>query len=82
MSLDAMATKGESKLNAKVGSMQTSYGASASRAQTNYDALPFGPTRKSNYRSAWSFAPSNYSAKVTAGIGAKWRRNWTAKMSE
>jgi len=80
--MEAMASKGEAKLRAKVGGMQSSYSASASRAQTNFAAVGFGPTRTSNYRSAWAFMPSNYAAKVTAGIEAKWRANWLAKMRE
>jgi len=75
-SLAEMASKGAAKLRAKTGSMAASYNAAKGRMKTGYGAMPFGPTRK-----------SNYNAGIDAGTYrtpdvAKWERNWVAKMSE
>jgi hypothetical protein len=80
--LEDMAAKGRRKYAAKIPLMTKSYAAAESRAKDHYDKTPFGPTRKSNYKSAWAYMPANYSAIVKPGLEAKWSDNWKAKMVE
>lgn len=77
-----LAKIGRENYTRKIPGMHTSYAAAASRAQAGYDATPFGPTRKGNYRSAWTVMPGHYTAKVTAAVADKWVRVWSAKMAE
>lgn len=74
-SLSEMASKGYTKATAKDSSIKASWAASKSRMQAGYDAMPFGATRKSNYRAAIAVA-THYTD------WEKWRRNWEAKMAE
>jgi hypothetical protein len=80
--LEDLAAKGESKYRAKIPSMRRSYRAAESRAKSGYDATPFGPTRKANYKDAWKFMPDHYDLMVKEGLEKKWRDHWTAKMKE
>jgi hypothetical protein len=78
--MEAMASKGEKKLTAKLDNMKKSYSAASSRAQSNFAAVGFGPTRTANYRSAWTYMPGNYDTGMTADKIAKWRTNWLASL--
>jgi hypothetical protein len=71
-----MVAKGQAKLAAKSASMSSSWNAAKSRMQSNYGAMPFGPTRKSNYNAGVS------AATYHAPDPNKWAKNWQAKMSE
>lgn len=82
VSLAELAAIGKANYSRKISSMHASFRASSSRAQAGYDATPFGPTRKSNYKSAWAVMPDHYVKKVTAAGADKWERTWTAKMGE
>ena len=75
-SLEEMASTGAAKLARKAGSMASSYNAAKSRMQSNYAAMPFGSTRKSNYNTGVS------AATYRAPDATKWATNWKAKMSE
>lgn len=81
-SISDMASKGKANYKRKIDGMRSSYAASESRAKKGYDATPFGPTRKKNYKSAWTVMPGNYNLKVKAGVEDKWARNWEEKMKE
>lgn len=82
VTLDDLAKKGKTKLSKKIPRMPDSYRKAKSRAITNYKKMPFGPTRKANYESAWEYMPDNYELKVKPGLEDKWARNWKAKMAE
>jgi len=75
--LDEMAAKGKAKLSAKAASMKRSYSAALPRMKTGYDATPFGPTRKANYKSGVDAGAKFYHVDPD-----KWERNWKAKMAE
>jgi hypothetical protein len=80
--LEDLATKGATKYGAKIPTMKRSYRAAEARAKSGYDATPFGPTRKANYKDAWKYMPDHYDLMVKAGLEAKWRDRWTTKMRE
>lgn len=82
VSIGDMSSKGRANLSRKIPGMAASFAASAGRAKANYGMLPFGPTRKRNYESAWATMPGNYSKMVGPGMADKWARNWAAKMAE
>jgi len=82
VTLEALGDKGARKYGAKITAMVASYRGAATRAQAGYDATPFGPTRKGNYRRAWEFMPDNYATIVRPGLETKWREKWIAKMRE
>jgi hypothetical protein len=82
VTLEELAKKGADKYGKKIETMRRSYRAAKDRAISHYDATPFGPTRKANYRSAWTFMPDHYELVVTPGLEKKWSENWTAKMKE
>jgi len=73
--IDEMVRKGVNKLRNKADSMIRSWNAAKSRMIAGYDATPFGPTRKSNYRAGIQTAEFRVNPE-------KWARNWPAKMSE
>jgi hypothetical protein len=73
--LDQMASKGYTKLVNKAAQISASWNAAKARMTAGYDATPFGPTRKANYRAAIQAASHRTDPE-------KWRRNWTAKMAE
>jgi hypothetical protein len=75
LTLTEMAAKGERKLRAKAATISASWEAAKSRMKAGYDATPFGPTRKSNYKAAIDVAKHRLDID-------KWRRNWEAKMKE
>lgn len=77
--LDEMAAKGKDKLTRKADQMERSYYAAKDRMVSNYERLPFGPTRKANYRSGIDAAVS---ARRYRTDPDKWETNWKAKMSE
>ena len=62
-------------MDRKAASMSASWAAAKARMKTGYGAMPFGPTRKSNYSSGVDAA----SHRVDTD---KWARNWAAKMRE
>ena len=76
--LEEMATKGATKYAAKIPLMRRSYRAAEDRAKAGYDATPFGPTRKANYKDAWKYMPDHYDMMVKPGLEAKWRERWIA----
>jgi hypothetical protein len=80
--LEELGAKGARKYGQKIDRMKKSYRAAEGRAKTGYDATPFGPTRKANYKSAWSYMPDNYDLMVKSGLENKWKAHWTAKMTE
>ncbi len=80
--LEDLATKGATKYGAKIPTMRRSYRAAESRAKSGYDATPFGPTRKANYKEAWKYMPDHYDLIVKPGLEAKWKDRWSAKMRE
>ena len=71
-----MVSKGQAKLAAKGPSMAASWNAAKSRMQSNYAAMPFGPTRKSNFNAGVN------AATYRAPDPNKWATNWQAKMQE
>lgn len=73
--IEEMAAKGVRKLRQKAASITASWEAAKSRMIAGYDATPFGPTRKRNYREMVQAA----SHRVDPD---KWERNWPAKMRE
>jgi len=81
VTLEELANKGRRKLQTKLDTMKQNYASAKDIAVENYEALPFGPTRKANYRKAWEYMVSNYQSKMTPDIVEKWARNWTKKMS-
>jgi hypothetical protein len=82
VTLEELATKGSKRYAAKIERMRRSYRGAKDRAISHYDALPFGPTRKANYKAAWEVMPDNYDLVVKPGLEKKWAENWTAKMKE
>lgn len=74
-SIEEMTAKGVAKLRAKAASITASWNAAKSRMIAGYEATPFGPTRKGNYRSGVQAATHRTDAD-------KWERNWPAKMRE
>ena len=83
VTLEELANKGYRKLSAKIESMKADYAAAKEDAIAGYEALPFGPTRKANYRKAWEqYAVANYQAKMSPDIAEKWKRRWTSAMSK
>lgn len=74
--LAEMAAQGSSKLRAKAASMEASWTAARPRMSAGYDATPFGPTRKSNYKAGIG------NATYRAPDAEKWARNWAGKMAE
>ena len=82
VTLDDLAEKGRTKLAKKIPKMPASYRKAKDRAISNYNKLPFGPTRKANYSAAWDYMPTNYERKVKPGLEDKWATNWKAKMAE
>ena len=75
LTLDEMAAKGVRKLRAKADSITRSWEAAKPRMISGYEATPFGPTRKANYRKAIEAARHRLDIE-------KWERNWKAKMAE
>jgi hypothetical protein len=73
--LEEMVRKGVNKLRAKADSMRRSWEGARARMTAGYDATPFGPTRKANYRAGLDGA-------VYRTDPDKWERNWPAKMRE
>ena len=81
MAIADFAAKGFAKYSAKTATMKASYQAAVGRAQANFAAAGFGPTRTSAYqRALTSYAPQDYNP--SAAWADKWRTNWTAKMQE
>ena len=78
--LEEMATKGSTKYRAKIPIMRRNFRAAEDRAKKGYDATPFGPTRKANYKDAWRYMPDNYELKVKEGLEEKWRTKWIEAM--
>jgi len=76
ISLQEMASKGQTKLQTKQSSMAQSWNAAKGRMAAGYSATPFGPTRKSNYQAGIN------AAQYRAPDPNKWAQNWIAKMSE
>ena len=75
LTLDEMATKGYEKLKEKATQMTRSWEATKDRMIASYKALPFGPTRKSNYEDRIRKARHRVDPE-------KWREAWVIKMSE
>ncbi|MEM2233908.1 MAG: hypothetical protein QXP81_10270 [Nitrososphaerota archaeon] len=75
LTLEEMASKGRAKLERKATTITSSWTAAKERMKAGYDALPFGPTRKANYRAGIDAATHRVDPE-------KWYRNWIAKMRE
>jgi len=75
LTLEEMAAKGYEKLARKATQISASWEAAKGRMISGYDATPFGPARKSNYRAGVQAARHRTDPE-------KWRRNWSAKMAE
>jgi len=75
LSIEEMASKGYTKATAKDASIRSSWAAAKTRMIAGYDATPFGPTRKSNYKSV-------VSAATHRTDWDKWKSHWSAKMRE
>jgi len=73
-SFDEMVAVGRDKMSRKATSMSRTYDAMKPTMKSGYDATPFGPTRKANYKSGID------AAKHTVDPD-KWARMWRAKMS-
>jgi hypothetical protein len=80
VSLDELARKGYDNYSRKRPAMVKSYSAARDRMAAGYDATPFGPTRKGNYRAALDSMIAHYT--VERLDADKWKRNWMKKMSE
>lgn len=72
MGIPAMAAKGAAKLSRKQSSMVASWNAAKGRAEANYRAVGFGPTRTSNYAAGLA------AATFPGSNPAKWTTNWSA----
>ena len=77
VTLEELATKGKENYSAKTEQMKRNYTAAKSRMASGYDATPFGPTRKANYKAALDRMVAHYRTDPE-----KWYRNWKSKMSE
>lgn len=75
LTIPEMADKGYTKATAKDDAIKRSWAAAKTRMKSGYDATPFGPTRKSNYKTVIDKA-------VHRTDWDKWKRNWSAKMAE
>lgn len=75
-SLAEMVAQGRAKLADKQATMVSSYNAAKSRMVEGYNAMPFGPTRKSAYSTGIQ------RATYRAPDPDKWAKNYQAKMSE
>lgn len=75
--LAELASKGYDNYRAKEAQMKRSYAAAKDRMSSGYDATPFGPTRKANYKAALDRMVSHYRTDAD-----KWKRNWEKKMGE
>jgi hypothetical protein len=75
LTLEELAAKGYEKLVRKAAQISASWEAAKGRMIAGFDATPFGPTRKSNFRAGVQAAKHRTDPE-------KWRRNWTAKMAE
>lgn len=74
-SIDAMASKGASKLRRKADIMASNWRDAKSRMKTNYGALPFGPNTTSAYNAGVD------AAEYRSPDVSKWERNWKAAVS-
>jgi len=70
-----MVRKGVTKLRAKADSMKRSWEGARQRMIAGFEATPFGPTRKANFRDGIQNATYRTDPD-------KWERNWPAKMRE
>lgn len=68
-----MAARGAAKLRAKAEIMKRSWDAAKPTMIKNFEALPFGPTIKANFREMVGKA-------VYRSDPEKWSRNWQAKI--
>jgi hypothetical protein len=75
--LEELAAKGYDNYKAKEAQMKRSYAAARDRMARGYDATPFGPTRKANYKAALDRMIKHYRTDAE-----KWKTNWTEKMRE
>lgn len=83
VTLEELANKGYRKYSAKLDTMKADYAAAKDIAISGYEALPFGPTRKANYRKAWDqYAVPNYQSKMTPDVAEKWKKRWIEAMSK
>jgi hypothetical protein len=73
--IDEMVSKGYAKATAKDANIKRSWEAAKERCISNYQALPFGPTRKANHAAA-------VRAATHRTDWDKWKVNWPAKMRE
>jgi len=73
--LEEMAAKGYAKATAKAEYISTAWEKAKERMIKHYKALPFGPTRKTNYERAIRAAKHRQDWD-------KWRDNWIEKMKE
>jgi hypothetical protein len=76
--LEEMASKGRSKLRDKADSMKSAWNAMTEHMKDAYDKLPFGPTRKANYKKAIDSAKTEGRYRVDPD---KWYDKWKAKMA-
>jgi len=77
VTLEELAKKGYDNYKAKEKAMKSSYAAAKTRMSEGYEATPFGPTRKSNYKEALDRMIAHYRTDAE-----KWKKNWAAKMAE
>jgi len=75
LTLEEMANKGYTKLTNKAASISSSWTAAKPRMKEGYGALPFGPTRKSNYNRGIDSATHRTDPD-------KWKARWLVKMKE
>lgn len=77
VTLDELVAKGYDNYKAKEAAMKRGYAAAKDRMGTGYDATPFGPTRKANYKAALDRMVKHYRTDAE-----KWKKNYRAKMVE
>jgi hypothetical protein len=73
--LEEMVAKGYTKATTKDANIRKSWEAAKERCISNYQALPFGPTRKANHAAA-------VRAATHRTDWDKWKVNYSAKMKE
>jgi len=72
--LEEMVSTGRGKMERKATTMKSNYEAAKGDMKSHYDALPFGPTMKANYKAGIDTAQYRVDAD-------KWARNWRARVT-
>jgi hypothetical protein len=80
VSPEALASKGERALAAKLPVMPDRYAAARDRAIAGYRAVGFLDTFVRAYTDRWPSMIESYKDVVRPGLERKWRERWLSKM--